>query len=194
MNATKKLATLERKLTERRHEARELQARQGAANVALKQATEALTEHFSTEDHDPNPRELHSKLTRARTKAEEPWPQRIAGAQRRADRAEAERNEYIREHLGELLDEIEPQAVTVAETVLERTSELLAAMDAYGEVERRVIALTAPVPGVTGQDIPYPPFDGVRSELRRLVEAGVGAPLPRTLYAADTTLLTSAEE
>ena len=101
MNAVKELQKLDKPLAEARHDLRAIDDEQRSALADVKTAEAALADHFAQEHVDElHPTDLHNNLAAARNRAEQPWAQRREGKQRLIRQLEADRAEFVREHLG----------------------------------------------------------------------------------------------
>jgi hypothetical protein len=158
----------------------------------LRAEYEALTERLMEHDlpiDGSRPTGEAGKLWDQRLAVKEkldgPWEERYRKAQNETARAESELHRYIGDHLGELVSEIEPDALAARDRVVERADDLDQAFAEWSEVEHRVTSLLAAVPGADPRDVPRLPGDGLRAELRRLRGAEIPPPLPRSLFAEE---------
>jgi hypothetical protein len=182
---TKELEGLRRKLGDAKGRERKIRSEQAVALEAVRAADRALEDHYAQEGADPEPSGLLGERAVALERADQPWEARVAGAKRQEAAAESELSRYVTDHLGDLMAEAEPEAKKAAEAVGEKMAELTEAIEGWYAVEQRVVSILGPVPGMTGRDLPRPPFEGLRSELRRLHGEEIPAPLPRSLYGGD---------
>ena len=195
MDAVKKLTKLDTRLAEARQALRAVDEEQRRALAEVKTAEAALAEHFAQEALDElHPPDLHNSLTAARNRVEQPWQQRREGRQRLVQKLEADRDRFVAEHLGELAASREHDAHAARDAVVEALERLDVVERAYADVEQWYVNLLRPVPGVDGRDVPSLDLSAVKSEAQRVLDRGVPAPLPRSLYAteADPTIRSAA--
>ena len=112
--------------------------------------------------------------TEVKAKLDGPWAARVAGARQEVERCRSALNRYVDENLGELVAEVEPEAAAARDAVREKVDELAAAIDRWHEVRSRVSSLLSFAQGISGADIPRPPFDPPRAT----PSAGRGDPGP----------------
>jgi hypothetical protein len=176
------LAALEEQVAAARARADETKERARHAEAEAAHVTEALTEAFSVNDTTAIARLTKAKAT-AETKAHEPWPERIAGAQRAAQRAEVERDAWRVEHHRELLHEVAADADAAAASLTAKIGELEAARRDWHAVAHRVAALVVGVPGFDPRAVPHiDAHDGAIRDLRRC--GPIPAPIPGATAAA----------
>jgi hypothetical protein len=186
MNAVKQLQKLDKRLAEARHDLRAIDEEQRSALADVKTAEAALADHFAQEHVDElEPRDLHAKLAAARNRAEQPWQQRREGKRRLVLKLEAERAEFIRQHLGELVEAKEPAARAAQERVIKALEEVDEAARDWQGVAQHFSGLLSEVDGIDGRDVPDLLIDAVRLEAQRALERGIPTPLPRSLYAVE---------
>src|SRR4051812_19213391 len=110
--ALDELAAHEQRVAEADTRIREVEQQAQNANAEAERIREELVEACSVGD-----RALEAKLTKAKRAAEdraaEPWAERIAGAQRAAQRAEVEHDTWRIENIRPLLEEMAPDAQRV---------------------------------------------------------------------------------
>jgi hypothetical protein len=185
MDAVKKLAKIDTRLAEARYELRAVDDEQRRALADKKTAEAALADYFAQESVDElHPPDLHNALAEARNRVEQPWAQRREGRQRLVRQIEAERARFVQDNLGALADSRKHDADAARDAVVEALQRIEVVERAYAEVEQYYDNLLRPVPGVNGQDVPTLSLAAVKSEAQRVLERGVPAPLPRSLYAA----------
>ena len=141
------------------------------------------------------PTELHNKLAAARNRAAQPWQQRREGKQRLVRQLEAERDQLVNDHLGELAASREHDAYAACDALIAAFEALEVAERGYADVEQYYISLLRRVPGIDGRDVPSLDLTAVKSEVQRVRERGIEPPLPRSLYGgenADQTLRSTA--
>ncbi len=192
---TQQLEKLEAKVQAASRAERDVRMQYDQATAALKGAREALATHLSGDDPDvQTERRLHVDVTKARNAVEKPeWEAKLSGAQRKLRRVEMERDRYNVDHFGELVGEVVPEAVKVAEALEAQVAGIEDALETYAQVEQRVIRLTRPVQAIDGSDVPSAGIEVLRSEARRVLDAGIPAPLPRSLTdQADPTIRSAA--
>jgi hypothetical protein len=143
---------------------------------------EALVEAFATDDQ-PQVAKLTRAVDKAEARAAEPWPERIAGAERAANRAQAEVDGWRIQNVRELLDEIAPDADAAAEGVMARVAELEEARRHWHQVSGRVSALIRDA-GI-GRT---PNLDGPDAAIRALRRDLGRVPLPLPHMAAVATV------
>ncbi|QEC48961.1 hypothetical protein FSW04_16200 [Baekduia soli] len=170
------LAVLDQAIAEARARTRETQAAAASAHSDAARLTEELTEAFATGDET-----MAAKLTKAMSKAQavagEPWEQRILGAERAANRAQAARDGWVAEHVGGLLAEIEPEASAATDAIVDLVDQLEAARVHWHAVGHRVEALVR----AAGWDVrAVPSGEGLDQAIRdtRIALADPPRPLP----------------
>lgn len=201
MNATRKLAALDKKLADAKHRERELADGQRQAEVEQGRLRQRLVEVFEEGDDiavdgtgpaGSEAAKVHAELAKADARVAEPWAQKIEAARRRIQRAGDDRARFVIDNLGDLADARREEAEAAA-TELEAWLEgAEAVVSHWHELARWYTDLLVPVPGVTGQDLPMLNVDSLRSEIQRVQERGIPAPLPRSLYPADDPTIRSA--
>jgi hypothetical protein len=129
-----------------------------------------------------HPADLHNNLAAARNRAEQPWAQRREGKQRLVRRLEAERDQFVVDHLGELAGAKEPAAHAATDRLTQALEEVEAAAREWQGVASHYSELLIPVEGLDGRDVPELHIDAVRLEAARALERGIPTPLPRSLY------------
>ena len=186
MDAVKKLTKIDTRLVDARQSLHAVTDEERRAKAELEAAEAALVAHFEQENVDElHPTELHNKLAAARARAEQPWQQRREGKRRLVQKLEAERAEFIRQHLGELVEAKEPAAYRAAERLVQALDEIEAAVQEWQAVAQHYAGLLSVVDGLDGRDVPELPLDAVRLESARARERGIPTPLPRSLYGGD---------
>jgi chromosome segregation ATPase len=177
-----RLTQLDAEITEIRHKPREVQAEANHATSEAERIREELTEAYASGD-----KTAEAKLTRAKGKAEaraaEPWPERIAGAERAANRLRSQRDGWVNENVNALLTEVAPDAMAAAENIAATIAALETARKRWHAVEQRVLDLVKPT-HISAQDVPgLEAFDQHVRDLRRGYSE-IPPPLPRSMTAA----------
>ena len=124
---------------------------------------------------------LEKQLADAEATAGQPWPQRVEGARHAARDVDQERQQFIADHLTELVADLETAGQAVAERLTEHAQEVV---DAYADRER----IAAEISRLAATVGPLWPGDVARSrceELARVVDAVLlqgGEEPPRLLH------------
>src|SRR5918997_6617293 len=186
MDTVKKLRQIDQRLAQERQALRAIDEEQRNARDEVEDAEAALADHFAQEHVDElEPRDLHAKLAAARNRAEQPWQQRRVGKQRLVHKLEAERAQFVNDHLGELAASREHDAYAACDAVINFLEGIEAAERGYVEVEQWYANLLRPVPGVNGRDIPSLDLSALKNEVQRALERGIRPPLPQSLYGTE---------
>lgn len=112
-----------------------------------------------------------------------PWAGRQAAAADRTRLARNELNRHIAEHHVELAKALEPQARQLVSAVEDALRDAIAALDGLVAIQGAFTRLFVPVGGLDGSDLPSSdPISEVRRTLTRALDAGIRAPLPRSLF------------
>lgn len=172
------LAEREQQIVEARMKVRETeQQAQHAASEAAR-LREQLIDAYGFGDQTQA-----EKLVRAKAKADaraaEPWPERIAGSQRAAQRQQAGVDAWRADHIGELLTEIQPEAHAAADAINTKVAELDEARRHWHAIASQVTGLTRGVPGIDPHGVSsINVADQAIKTLRRDIGA-IPPPLPR---------------
>jgi hypothetical protein len=171
----------QRAAAERVHQ-RELEAQADAAALEVERASDAIADGYATEDQ---------RAVTAARKAEEAavakvkeTQHRLAGAEIRVGRAQAEADTFQADHARELLDEREAEARQLADNLTRAGREAVQLNRAYLAMRTEIDGLVAAVPGATSRaDGPEPshPWERQLRDLEGAVQETpeVPAPLPR---------------
>jgi len=176
------LAKLNSELAEARARPRQIETEWSEAKAKAAAIREALVEAFAS-----GASELEQKLTRAMPKAQaradEPWTERIAGAERAANRLRSQRDNWINENIDALLTEVAPDAMAAAENISTAIAAIEAARKQWHSVEQQVLGLVKAT-RIDAQDVPgLEAFDQHVRDLRRGYSE-IPPPLPRSMTAA----------
>jgi len=183
------LARRNTNLVEAKTRPRAIAADHQAAKANAARISEELIEAFASDNQA-----LITKLTRAKATAEakaaEPWGERGNGATRAANRLEAERDTWTREHYAALITEVTPEAEAVANSITAHIDALGQAISLWSTVEQRV-ATIARSAGQNSEVMPR--IDAFQQALRSFLREvpDVPTPLPRTLPSGTFTPTTS---
>lgn len=139
------------------------------------------------EDDERKVTALQKKAANANARALE-LEERRAGAELAASRAQAEHDRYRAQHVHDLLAEVEPDAVAVAQAVEEAAHALVAAWAELGQVDGRINTL---IRGLDGFMHARTPTNNAYAQLelavRRTLDAGPPQPpLPGDLHQTIT--------
>ncbi len=173
-----RLADLDEALAAAHVRVREVKTRHAAAAAKAVELREAQVEAFAT-GNETAAKKLQAQRDKAEAEATGPWPERVAGAERAVQRADAERVTFATENYDGLITERQPDATAVVEAVTAALAALRDAHKRWHEVEGEVAALT----GLAGRDasriprFPQPLEDLVR-DARRADGLDVPAPVP----------------
>jgi hypothetical protein len=102
----------------------------------------------------------------------------LSAADERARQARRAVNEYQRDQVLVLMEELQPDAEAAVAAIREHLDGLMQATDFYFEVERRATAILVPVQGLDGQDLP--PSDRIAAlrKVAKIVSSAMRSPLP----------------
>ena len=176
MNHTSKLRKLRQAAAQEGNTAREAQRHAEAEQQAAAAARDQLVEAHAAGSDVRKAEQAHGK---ARDKAEAAAI-RAEGATRRAERAGQDADTYEREHVQDLLAELEPQASAAAERLAASARELFEAHTEWHDVSAKVGSLLRHVPGPSSAPSDHalaPVMRDVRNFLRTSGE--IAPPLPR---------------
>jgi len=173
-----RLADLDEALAAAHVRVREVKTRHAAAAAKAVELREAQVEAFAT-GNETAAKKLQAQRDKAEAEATGPWPERVAGAERAVQRADAERVTYAMENYEGLIGERQPDAATAVDAVRDALTSLRDAHQAWHAVEQDVAALIA----LAGHDASrMPRFPGQLEDLvrdaRRARGLDVPAPLP----------------
>jgi chromosome segregation ATPase len=165
-----------------RVKARELEAELEAAKTEVETASDAIAEAYAAE----NQRAVTAarKTEQAAAAKVKETQHRLAGAEIRVGRAQAEADTFQAEHASHLLEEREAEARELAVKLTGAGSEAVRLHRAYLAMRMEIDSLVAAVPGATSRaDGPEPshPWERPLRDLERAVQdtPEVPAPLPR---------------
>jgi hypothetical protein len=168
------LAVIDQAVVAARQRVRQVEVDHAAAKADAVRARDALVEACARQDTA-----AESKLTTAKHAAEaraaEPWPERVAGAKRAADRAIGERQTWIRHNYYALIEEVRPEAEAVAQAIRDSAEAVQAACAAWSALDHRIGAIT------TGAGVHRnltPRLDQVQNAARTFARDMGDVPLP----------------
>lgn len=178
-----RLAELQDRVVQAHVQTREIQTAAERAKQDAERLREELVELYASGD-----KRQEKRLIAARTQAEgvagEPWAERVAGAERAATRVTAERDAYVATHHPALVRERTPRAQAAVQQIHDATRLLEEGRLAWHAEEQEQLALLQFAGGRSGREIPSLHLDQAIRDLRRAVDQGVPAPLPRGVQAA----------
>jgi hypothetical protein len=171
--ATTQLEQLVAKRTRATARVAEVQAEWRLAGQTLQAARESLvTFEGRGNGRQAERSELEAALADAKARADEPWAERVEGAQRHERDAHRHVQEHVAENLDELVGELERQGAVAASSLNAAARALL---DAYSErenVAQQIGALVALIARVEPGDVSRTRAEQAAQALRALVEAG----------------------
>ena len=139
---------------------------------------ELMVEAFASGE-DEKAAKLQARRAKAEQAAAGPWAERIAGAERAATRAQAERDGFIAMNYAGLVRERAPGAHGAARRLEDALRELIEARQAWQSEAREQVELTRAVGNLDGRSIAeLGPLDELVRRARPLI-GSVPAPLPR---------------
>jgi kynureninase len=178
VSASETLAALHeaRAAAARRVDDLEREARESVA--AAEQASAMLVEHERVGGSATKRRELEASLARARERAAEPWPERVAGARQAVHDASTQMQAFIGEHLVELVAVHEAEAEAAVAEMVEACRALVSAYRRREAASQMIGTLASTVGRVHPSDVgPSTRCDGLLREANRLLLEG--EPVPR---------------
>jgi hypothetical protein len=123
-------------------------------------------------------RKLEAALADARSKASEPWPERLAGTRQAEHDAEQAVREYVAEHLAELVAEEQADGGAAAERINAGIVEVLAGYAEWEASAGRISSMASTVGRIHPGDVTRSRCEAVAQEARKLLDAG-GEQVPR---------------
>lgn len=188
--ATKRLDALRARVSDAAAKLAEVHDAHRQARADLEAATLALAEvDLPADGSRPSDGEAGAAWDSwhdARTRVGGPWEVRVDRAQRMQRQAEADLGQFIADHVGELVADLEPDADRAVAEIGQAARRLSEALDFHAEVAARSVQLIRHVPGLDGRDVPSDAGRELRQPIKRLLAAGIERPLPRSLYAEET--------
>lgn len=134
------LEALDQQVQAARGRVREVQDKAAFAHTEAARVTEALIEACAEQDKSAEARLSKAKVT-ADSRSGEPWSERLAGAERAANREQATRDAWVATNIAALLAEVEPQATAAAAAISHLVDQLEQARLHWHAVGGRVEAL-----------------------------------------------------
>jgi chromosome segregation ATPase len=150
--ASGKLAKIEQKIAKANERLREIEAEGRSAQAEVQRLNDALEDHYSQPDHDPEPKALLGERAVALERAEQPWAAKVRGQRRIIEKLEGEAEAFVRSHYGELVAEQEPGAEERRTTLIECLRATEAALVEYSRAE--VTATRLAIAGGNTDDVP----------------------------------------
>jgi hypothetical protein len=188
---TRKLGAINRKLAEERQRERTIRSDWSAARAEVERCNQALAAHFASDDHDPEPVELYAALEAAEAKAAKGrWEPRLEGARQKIAKLESLEAKFARDNVGPLLAEIEPEAISAAESVSECFKSALDSLDRYEQIASKVSRIVSADPRMNGRIVPTLGQEGqqLRRDVKLLATNPVPVPLPSLDWEPDPTI------
>jgi hypothetical protein len=144
-------------------------------------------------------RKLEAALADARSKASQPWPERLAGARQATRDAGQAWREYVVENLDALVAEEVADGRSAAERINAGSAELLAGYAEWEAAAARISALASTVGRVHPGDVTRSRCEPLAQEARKLLDRGGEQPpslerdprLPRHGNAAEPEAVTA---
>jgi chromosome segregation ATPase len=150
-----------------------LEREQRGAAAAAAAASAALAEHERQGGAPAGKRrELEQALAAAKSKAAEPWPERIAGARSAVRDCDRAVRSFVAENLSELIADLEADGQAAAERVNSAAADLLAAYSEREAVAARIGGLASMVGSLRPGDVTYSRAEAVAREATRFVQVG----------------------
>jgi hypothetical protein len=117
-------------------------------------------------------RDAEQRLTAARAHVAEPWAERREAAIRHRRAVDAEHARYVREHLDELLGELEQKGEAVAERMNECAADTVRLFAEREMLAQAIVALVSLVAPVRPGDVAFPRSEQFVDQARRLLQGG----------------------
>jgi hypothetical protein len=154
----------------------DLGRQQGAANEAARSAAAAVADAeraaLAGEDAPADTKRLDAALAKARARANEPWPERHAGAQRALADHDSAIQRFVVARYADLQDGLREQGEAARAAVDHAAGQLVAAHAAWEAIAGRMSALASSIAPVRPGDWTRSRSERAASEAARLLDNG----------------------
>ncbi len=175
-SATETLAELRERVDRAHERVRTLEREQYEAAAAARNASDQLAHFERTGGRAAERAKLETTLVQARSKAAEPWSERIRGAQAAVRDAQAAVARQVRDRFDELREEIEAEGVIVAEAFADAVRRMVELHAEREAVAQRLSALCSTITRLHPGDVSCSRASQVVIEAQRFLSGGVEEP------------------
>jgi chromosome segregation ATPase len=172
MDATARLAELDKRRTLVARRLDELDRSQREATQALQQARARLVEAERTDAAPATRGKLESALRTAEARAAEPWGERREGARAALRDADYERRAFIGEHLDALVEEREAAGAECAARINDHLTGLAACYSEWSTIAQQITALASSVAPLRPGDVSYTRVESLIREVEAVLLRG----------------------
>ena len=142
------------------------------ATVVAQQASVALAEYERVGGSAADRRRLETALADARSRAAEPWPERLAGARQATRDAEQDWRKYVGENLDALVAAEVADGAAAADRANGAAAEIVAAHAEWEAAAQRISSLASTVGRVHPGDVTRSRCEALAQEARKLLDVG----------------------